>query len=493
MIIFRVDGMRIVHALDWLGVFVGSTCRAEIVVPRLIGSNMVLQRESNVKLWGWGEAGEEVEIVCDWLDSTVKVVTTQEGVWSAEVATGSSGESHRIELRGTNQIILENILFGEVWIGSGQSNMEMPLRAISGAYTGIHDAEEEIAAANYPEIRLFQVGNYSSDSPLDDVETGISMYGVPPAKCEWLECSKDNVGTFASTAYFFAEALHKKLGVPVGIIDASWGGTSAEAWTPVDGLIECGLEKDVVRARTAPQQADQKIPSRLYNGMIHPLRQFKVRGCIWYQGESNTSRAEGYHQLFTTMIKQWRRAFNDELSFYFVQLAPYRYGDVNSALLREAQLDTLKLPRTGMVVTTDIGNFTDIHPKNKREVGRRLSLHALANDYGLDIAHSGPTYRACEIIGNEISVQFDHSEGLKAKGGSPLRGFEIAGVDGVFAEAAARLDGKAVVIGASKVAMPRAVRYAFTNEADGNLVNAAGLPASSFRTLRSSKNNGDGE
>ena len=319
------------------------------------------------------------------------------------------------------------------------------------------------------------------------------MYGVPPAKCEWLECSKDNVGTFASTAYFFAEALHKKLGVPVGIIDASWGGTSAEAWTPVDGLIECGLEKDVQRARTAPQQADQKIPSRLYNGMIHPLRQFKVRGCIWYQGESNTSRAEGYHQLFTTMIKQWRRAFNDELSFYFVQLAPYRYGDVNSALLREAQLDTLKLPRTGMVVTTDIGNFTDIHPKNKREVGRRLSLHALANDYGLDIAHSGPTYRACEIIGNEISVQFDHSEGLKAKDGSPLRGFEIAGVDGVFAEAAARLDGKAVVIGASKVAMPRAVRYAFTNEADGNLVNAAGLPASSFRTLRSSKNNGDGE
>ena len=198
-------------------------------------------------------------------------------------------------------------MFGEVWIGSGQSNMEMPLKPVSNAYTGIMDFEEEIANADYPEIRLFQVGNFSSKEPLDNVDTGIEVYNIPKAKCKWQQCDPETVATFASTAYFYARKLHKELGVPVGIIDSSWGGTSAEAWTPAAGLTRLKYDADLEQAENQPQQSDKKVPTRLYNGMIHPLRRLTIKGVIWYQGESNSGRADKYHELFSTMITQWRR------------------------------------------------------------------------------------------------------------------------------------------------------------------------------------------
>jgi sialate O-acetylesterase len=354
---------------------------------------MVLQRNSDVKIWGWADAGETVTVTGDWLKSAASVKADTNGNWEVSVKTGEAGAPHAMTISGSNKIAMEDILFGEVWIASGQSNMEMPLIEVSGAYTGTKDASQEVAAAEYPQIRLFQVGNFSSRDPLGDVEAGISMYGIPPADCRWQACTSTTTRMFSSTAYFFARELHTELSVPIGIIDSSWGGTSAEAWTPASGLKELGLTAELEKAATEPQQPDQKVPARLYNGMIHPLRNFRIKGVIWYQGEGNASRADRYQDLFSTMIVKWREGFGYEFPFYFVQIAPFNYQALNAAYLREPQLQTMSLPRTGMVVTMDIGDVADIHPKNKQEVGRRLALWALAKDYSREVVYSGPLFK----------------------------------------------------------------------------------------------------
>lgn len=460
-------------------------CLAEVRLPKVIGSHMVLQRETEVRVWGWAEPSEAVRVGGDWLDRVLATTADDQGRWEVQLPTAKAGGPHTITIQGENTITLNDVLFGEVWIASGQSNMEMPLIKVSGAYTGILNAEREVAAANHPQIRLFQVGNFSSKEPLDEVRAGNAMYGVPPAKLQWMVCSPETIPTFASTAYFFARELQQKLKVPVGIIDASWGGTPAEAWTPLDGLKQLDYSAEVKQAVELPQNPDQKIPARLYNGMIHPLRKLTIRGVIWYQGEGNSRRADKYHRLFTTMIEQWRQAFGQSFPFYYVQIAPYNYRGVNSALLREAQLDTLALEKTGMAVTMDIGNLTDIHPKNKQEVGRRLALWALANDYEQDVVYSGPLYAAISIADGRVKVAFRYADGgLKTIDGRPPSHFEIAGEDGVYHPATTALDGKHVVVWSEEVEQPTSVRYAFSNDATPNLVNQAGLPASSFRTQR---------
>tara|TARA_B100000029_G_scaffold509627_1_gene599248 strand:- start:280 stop:1461 length:1182 start_codon:yes stop_codon:yes gene_type:complete len=389
---------------------------------------------------------------------------------------------------GNNRIELRDVLFGEVWLASGQSNMEMPLVKVSGAYTGIKEAATEVTNANHPRIRLFQVGNFSSKIPLEDVETGITMYGIPPADCRWQACTPAGIPTFASTAYFFARTLQTKLQVPIGIIDSSWGGTSAEAWTPASALRRLEYREALQAAADHPQQANQKIPSRLYNGMIHPLRNMRIKGVIWYQGESNVGRANQYRQLFSTLIESWRTVFGYDFPFYFVQLAPYDYGNQNSAYLREAQLKTLTTPQTGMAVTMDIGNVRDIHPKNKQEVGRRLALWALARDYNQDVIYSGPLYRSQRREAGQLRILFDHARGgLTTIDGQPPTHLEIAGNDLVFHPATAHIEGEELVVSSPRVLQPAAVRYGFTSTAAPNLRNRAGLPASSFRTDDSSK------
>ncbi len=458
---------------------------AEIRLPKVLGSHMVLQRNSPVKIWGWADAGEVVRVTGDWLETPASTQADADGQWQVSLETTKAGGPHMITVTGENRITLDDVLFGEVWVASGQSNMEMPLVPVSGAYTGIRDAEAEVAAANHPQIRLFQAGNFSSKDPLDDVEPGITMYGIPPAPCQWQPCSPETVPTFSSTAYFFARNLHEKLNVPIGIIDSSWGGTPAEAWTPAAGLKELGYTEALEQAETRPQQPDQKVPTRLYNGMIHPLRNLTIKGAVWYQGESNAGRADQYHQLFSTMIRQWRKAFGDEFSFYYVQIAPYNYKGVNAAYLREAQLETMALPKTGMAVTMDIGNLIDIHPKNKQEVGRRLALWALAKDYGTDVAYSGPVFRESLVDGSQMRLRFDHADGgLTTSDGKPPTHLEVAGDDKVFHPAVGTIDGEELIVSSDQVAAPQAVRYAFTSNATPNLMNKAGLPASSFRTDR---------
>ena len=464
-------------------VLCAAPCAADVRLPKMLGSNMVLQRESDVKIWGWADPAEEVRVTGDWLKTEVNATADTDGKWQVCLKTGKAGGTHAITIAGKNVIALEQILFGEVWIGSGQSNMEMPLVKVSDAYTGIKNSAEEVAAADHPEIRLFQVGNFSSKELLDDVQPGISMYGIPPADCQWQVCSPKTIATFASTAYFFARELHTQLKVPIGIIDASWGGTAAEAWTPSSGLRTLGYTAALDQAATLPQQEDQKIPTRFYNGMIHPLRNFRVKGVVWYQGEGNAGQAEKYRQLFSTMISQWRDVFGYEFPFYFVQIAPFNYQAVNAAYLREAQLETMSLPKTGMAVTMDIGDLTDIHPKNKQEVGRRLALWALANEYGRQTVYSGPLYKESKFSNGQVHLTFDHvGSGLATRDGNAPSHFELAGADKVFYPATAVIDGNGLIVSSDKVADPKALRYAFTSEAMPNLMNKEGLPASSFRT-----------
>lgn len=455
---------------------------AEVRLPKILGSQMVLQRNSEVTTWGWADAGETVRITGDWTDEA-QVKANENGFWQIKLKTPDAGGPHTLTVAGTNTIKLEQILFGEVWIASGQSNMEMPLAAVSNAYTGILDAAKEIAAAKYPQIRLFQAGNFSSEKPLEDVEAGISMYGIPPAECRWNPCSPEKIPNFSSTAYFFARELHRELNVPIGIIDASWGGTSAETWTPASGLKDLGFTTDLEQAEKLPQKPDEKIPTRLYNGMIHPLRHFTIKGVIWYQGEGNAARADKYRELFSTMITKWREAFGYQFPFYFVQISPFNYQNLNAAYLRESQLQTMSLPKTGMVVTMDIGDLADIHPKNKQEVGRRLALWALAKDYGKSIDYSGPIYKDSAVEAGRMRLKFEHTgDGLATRDGQPPSDFQIAGEDKVFYPAQAAIDGNVVVVSSDKVSSPKAVRYGFTSQSMPNLMNKAGLPASSFRT-----------
>jgi sialate O-acetylesterase len=460
-----------------------ATIFADVRLPKILSSHMVLQRNAEVAIWGWADPSEKIAINASWLDSETNVTASAKGEWKVTLKTIDAGKAQTLTITGKNTVNLNDILFGEVWIASGQSNMEMPLIKASNAYTGINNSEKEVANANYPEIRLFQAGNFSSKEPLDDVEPGIVMYGVPEAKCEWQACSPESIPTFSSTAYFFARELYSKLNVPIGIIDSSWGGTSAETWTPRSGLKKLGMEKELAQAAKLPQQADKKIPTRLYNGMIHPLRNFKIGGAIWYQGEGNAGRADQYRQLFSTMISEWRREFGYKFPFYFAQIAPYgKYND-NSAFLREAQLHTLSLPRTGMVVTMDIGNLDDIHPKNKQEVGRRLALWALAKDYDRDTAFSGPIFSSYAIKKDKAYLRFDYArKGLSTNDGISPSHFEIAGEDRVFHPAIAVIKRKQIVVTSENVSKPLAVRYAFTSDAQPNLMNKEGLPASSFRT-----------
>ncbi len=468
-------------------VMFASLAVADVRLPAIIGDSMVMQRQTEAAVWGWADPGEKIDVGASWQSSLIKATTAdKDGNWKVSIKTPDAGGPYKIIIKGKNTVELENILIGEVWIASGQSNMEMPIAKASNAYTGIKDSAEEIAAANYPKIRLFQVGKFSSKEPLDDVGPGIVMYGIPESACKWQTCTPKTVPMFSSTAYFFARKLHQDLRVPVGIIDSSWGGTSAEVWTPAAGLEKLGYKNELKQAADSPQNPRKKIPTRLYNGMIHPLRNFTIKGAIWYQGEGNSSRANKYRDLMATMINQWRAAFSNEFPFYFAQISPYTYrGNINSAFLREAQLETmLSVSKTGMAVTMDIGNLTDIHPKNKQEVGRRLALWALAKDYGKkDIVYSGPTYKSMKVEGDKIRLSFDYAEaGLKTRDGKEISHLTIAGADKKFVEAKGVIEGDIVVVSSEAVKNPVAARYGWSNTAMPNLANKAGLPASSFRT-----------
>ncbi|MBT8037782.1 MAG: sialate O-acetylesterase [Verrucomicrobiae bacterium] len=464
-------------------VLIAGTLQAEITLPKLIGSGMVLQRESEVPIWGLADPGEDISITCSWIKKTISIKANADGEWTVNLTTGQAGGPHSITLVASHTVTLEDVLFGEVWLGSGQSNMEMPVAPVSNAYTGVNDWEAELAAANHPQIRFFQVGNIASKEPQKDVQPGVFVYGVnvPPSK--WQSCQSSTVKHFSSTAYFFARKLHRELGVPVGVIDASWGGSAIEPWIGKKQLAQAGFEAMAKRGDDQPDQPRAMgVPTRLYNGMIAPLMPFRLKGVIWYQGESNHGRPKTYKRLMQALVAGWRHGFKSDFSFYYVQIAPFKYKQ-NAAYLREQQLQALSIRKSGMVVTADIGNLKDIHPKNKQEVGRRLALKALANDYGRKITYAGPRYQKMKRNGGSVTLYFDHvGMGLVAYGGGALKDFEIAGVDRKFVKATAVIEGSQVVVESPSVKRPVAVRYAFSSQSRGSLMNKDGLPASPFRT-----------
>ena len=445
---------------------------AEVRLPSILADNMVLQQRSSVNIWGWANPGEIVHVKAGWATAPVSAVAGSDGKWQIRLRTTKAGGPYGITITGKNQIVLKNVMLGEVWVCSGQSNMEFTIKMLGGWESFYKADKEDLVKNGYSSLRLFTVAKDTSSVPLDT------------CRGTWLVANPEVVENFSATAYFFGRELSRKLKVPIGLISSNWGGTPAEAWTSIEDLKG---HKDLA-FYLRDQNKSRWFPSRasvLYNAMIHPLTKFAVKGVIWYQGESNRNEAHVYAELMGTLIANWRRVWNlGAFPFYYVQIAPFDYEEpLSCALLREAQLKTMSVANTGMAVTMDIGDTHDIHPKNKQDVGRRLALWALARTYGAKVpAFSGPLYRSMKQEGNGIRVFFDHAgRGLVTRG-ERLDGFTIAGSDREFVDAEAVIQGSTVVVSSGRVANPASVRFAFTNTASSGLFNKEGLPASSFRT-----------
>lgn len=460
---------------------------ADVKLPNVIGSGMVLQRDMAVPVWGWAEAGEEVTV--SFAGQTKKTKAGDNGKWIVKLdSLEANAKGSTLTISGKNKINLDNILVGEVWICSGQSNMEWAIRQSM-------NPKEEAAAANYPQIRLFNVpGHTVSPLPKDE------------GAGQWQVCDPNSANNFSAVGYFFGRRLHKDLKVPVGLIGSNWGGTRIEPWTTLAGF-ESVPELSKIADQVKNYKQDTRVgggqPSAIYNSMVHPLTPFAMRGGIWYQGESNGSEGITYYQKKHALVNGWRKAFqNKDLAFYWVQLANFQKesdkpeGGEGWARLREAQTKALDIPGTGMAVITDIGAANDIHPKNKQDVGWRLAQWALHQTYGQkDLVPSGPLYKSHKVEGNTIRLSFNHAgSGLmvgKKTGLEPtaevkdgkLEHFSISGKDNKWVWADARIDGQTVIVESNEVSAPVAVRYGFTmNPAKANLYNKEGLPAGPFRT-----------
>ncbi len=472
--------MKRSSTLFFLAIFLLSTflIHAEIKLPAIVSSNMVLQRSTTVPIWGWADAREKLTIEASWLSAPIKAEADKDGNWKVEVKTTDSKAPKTIKISGKNSsVTLENILFGEVWVCSGQSNMQQPLNGYTGQPT--YGTNMAVAKANNPNLRIFSVDRIGSKTPLKDVE-GYSG---------WQEAAPDNVLGFSAVAYFFGQELSEILDVPVGMIHTSWGGSSVQAWISNE-VISQYQEVDLTDVDIT--KGTNHIPTALYNSMIHPLIPYGIRGALWYQGESNRMDPQGYEKLFPAMVKDWRARWGiGDFPFYYAQIAPYWYNDheafstyENSAFIRETQLECVDLiPNSGIAVTLDIGDEYCIHPPKKKEVADRLLFNALTNTYGFkNIDAVGPEYKSHEVKDGAIILSFDNAEtGVYAYSG--LKDFEIAGADKVFYPAEAEIINRMnVSVKSEKVPNPVAVRYAWKNWVEGTLYDTNLLPASSFRT-----------
>lgn len=492
-----------------------------IELPRMFSDHGVLQQGEAVPVWGWGEAGEGVTV--EFGGQKASTIVQKDGAWRVELTSmpaNAVGQTMNITGTKTGAAVVNDLLVGEVWMASGQSNMQWSL-------SQTERAEADIAAADFPAVRMF----------LSARETAATPQSKVPGS--WFETTPANAGKFSAVGYYFALKLHEELGVPVGIICTAWGGKPSEAFTSREGLLtepegksliesldaavkgfdpakaKANYEKALAawKTKTAQIKESNKTaekpqrmprppqmptspdlnpgkPCSIYNGMIHPWVGYSLKGVIWYQGESNASRAKQYETIFPQLILDWRRLWKQELPFYFVQLANFKKPSTEPGVpdewaeLQNAQLLTMALPKTGMAIINDIGMANDIHPTNKLDVGTRLARWALAKDYGKDgFLISGPIYKSTSIEGDKIKIEFDHAKGLKSRDGGPLKRFEIAGEDQKWFWADARIEGESVIVSSAEVAKPVAVRYAWaSNPMGANLVNGEGLPASLFRT-----------
>jgi len=461
-----------------------SLVQADVKMPAVFSDNMVLQRGIDVPVWGWADAGEKVAVVFN--GQTKNATADANGKWSLKLDAMRAGGPFEMVVEGSNRIAFKNVMLGDVWVCSGQSNMQWTVKDSD-------NSEEEIKNTNYPAIRLLTVPTKSTATPQDNFDG------------QWVVCSPETILNFSAVAYYFGRTLYRGLDekVVIGLIHTSWGGSSCETWIP-EGVVEQYKDYETIMQRRAnhlkdnPNGGDNQQAGYLFNAMINPLLPYGIKGAIWYQGETNAGRAYQYRTLFPLMIQTWREVWGQgDFPFYFVQLANYEaggdpvLGQSAWAELREAQTMTLNLRNTGMAVTIDIGNPKDIHPRNKQDVGKRLALWALARDYSSDLGNNSGSYIRQIYLLNSMFRSMTIQDGkavvsiigdLKTKDGGPVTGFVIAGADRKFVVADAVIEGGRVIVSSPEVPNPVAVRYAWANDPKCNLVNAADLPVCPFRT-----------
>lgn len=463
-----------------IGLFITQGLFAQITLPAIISSNMVLQRNTTVKIWGWANSNETIVLHASWAEDAIKSKTDKNGKFLIDIVTTNSKEPQWIKINAKiskNEVYLENILFGEVWLCSGQSNMQQPIKGYKGQPT--FGSMEAIMNAKNPNLRLFTVERLGAKTPQDDLEK------YRP----WQDASPSSVADFSAVAYFFGMQLQKILDVPVGIVHSSWGASAVQTWMSKEVL---SSYQKVNFGEKDPIKKGNSVPTALYNAMIHPIIPYGIKGAIWYQGESNRKDPALYKVLFPAMVKDWRQRWRlGDFPFYFAQIAPFNYGKNkdafqtidNTAFMRQAQQACVDLiPNSGIAITTDLGDPDFIHPPKKKEVAERLSYHALSQTYGMEAIDSkSPRYDSMVIKNHGILLYFRNAEsGLFSYG--DLSEFEIAGDDHVFHPATAKIVKLQVHVRSEKVANPVAVRYAWRNYVQGSLFDTNLLPASSFRT-----------
>jgi sialate O-acetylesterase len=501
--------MRRVLLVAGICLMLSAVSFAEVKPASLFSDHAVLQSGMSVPVWGTADPGEKVTVTLHGVSAST--TTGADGRWMVRLKKLKAGGPYEMTIAGKNTITVKDVLVGEVWLGSGQSNMVFTVSKKSNPWAGMLDEQGEIAAANYPRIRMFTGDATKAYEPQTDIAG------------EWKVCSPETAGDFSAVGYLFARDLQRELKVPVGIVLEAYGASTAESWLPRpamanDPLLKPLLDKFDARvsyyrehpggpgadAPSAPQTLNarpakagakpgkmrdpvqnQHEPTVMFNGMIQPVLPYAIRGILWYQGESIVGGKAGvalYPHTMETLVKQWRQLWGEgELPFYYVQLAALGNASNNPAV-REAQAQLLKLPKTAMAVTIDIGDPKLVHPKNKEPLGERLTAIALAKTYGRKVEYTGPVYESMKVKGNAIELKFSHAKGMMAKDG-PLKWFQIAGADQKFVDADAKIEGDKIIVTSAQVSAPVAVRYAWADYPEGcNLYNDAGFPAAPFRT-----------
>lgn len=464
----RITGMAI-----GLSLLVGGV-QAQISLPSVFTDHMVLQQKSDVPVWGWGVASGTIKVVGSWAPKdTATTVVRSDGTWETTLKTTEAGGPYTLSILGNGSRELKDVMLGEVWLCSGQSNMEWT------PMSNIDNRDEEIAAANHPDIRFFHIPKRGATTPQNNCEAS------------WAACTPDVMKNTSAVAYFFGRNLQKDLNVPIGLIVSAWGGTPAEVWTPEERVMENPQIRDAMPDKTYPWWPVE--PGVLYNQMINPIVPYSLAGAIWYQGESNRDHPDSYGILLKTMIESWRKSFKKDFPFYLVQIAPYTYnaGDNGAALVREHQEWVSRtVPETGMVVVSDcVADIKNIHPTNKQDVGLRLANLAMGKTYGqLASGYESPVFNGMTVNKNKVVISFLHAEnGLVCKD-KQITGFMIAGEDGVFEPGKAQIKDNTVIVTSPRVKQPVTVRYCFDDATVGNLFNKEGLPVAPFRTDRNWNN-----
>tara|TARA_R110002050_G_scaffold196426_2_gene331330 strand:- start:22296 stop:23669 length:1374 start_codon:yes stop_codon:yes gene_type:complete len=438
---------------------------ANVLLPAVFSDHMVLQQEDEVRFWGWADPNEELTISPSWTTENYKTKATNHAFWELKIKTPKFGGPFTITIRGYNEIVLKDILIGEVWLCSGQSNMEM------SANWGIDNGEDEVAQASTPSIRFFTVPKISAQTPQNNLAAN------------WEICTPETMKKSSAIAYFFAKRIQENLkNVPIGLLVSAWGGTPAEIWIPEEVITRDSILTNAAKKLTAVEWGPTE-PARAYNAMIHPLKGYTIAGALWYQGESNVGSSV-YDKTLAALIKSWRELWNKNFPFYFVQIAPYNYGEnhFGGVVIRDAQRKVInQVPNTEMVVISDVSPTDDIHPKDKKSVGNRLANLALKKQYHIidDLVES-PNFSNAVFKKNKVILSFKNAKGLYLKDKQSL--FEVASDDQQFYPANMKLKNETIMVSSKKVKAPKYVRFAWNNTSISNLFNEADLPLSSFTT-----------